>query len=209
MWRVEKGVEHSIIFHLNLHLLSFLRRQEEHLWQRMECSEWSILSFWFYPPFLMGERVSTMREGWDTGSIGGGRIKLLDGKEHWQKLVDGDGMSEKRKGWGQWRGWSIQRVGCEGLSNNMRENECMSAWSIYGWRRREHSSSTCRDSRYSLGRFASLVCLQHMPSHLSQHSSFITARTEGLFNPVKDISVATVNEARRLAWYQGFLYEPG
>jgi len=47
-----------------------------------------------------------------------------------------------------------------------------------------------------------------MPSCLSQHS-FITARTEGLFNPVKDISVATVSEARRLVWYQGFPYEPG
>ena len=81
--------------------------------QRMESREWSILLFTIisyhynlfhlliYPPFLMGERVSIMGEGWDTGSIGGGRIKLLDGKEHWQKLVDGDGMSEKRKGWGQ------------------------------------------------------------------------------------------------------------
>lgn len=49
----------------------------------------------------MGERVSIIWEGWDTGSIGGGRIKLLDGKEHWQKVVDWDGMSEKRKGWGQ------------------------------------------------------------------------------------------------------------
>jgi len=101
-------------------------------------------------------------------------------------------------------GCSIQRVGFEGLRNSMRGNE----WSIYRWRRREHSSSTYIQGQQVLTWFfACLVCLQHIPSCLSQHSSFITASLQeqkGYFNPVKDILVAAVNEARRLALYQSF-----
>ena len=91
----------------------------------MESREWSILLFTIisyhynlfhlliYPPFLMGERVSIMGEGWDTGRIGGGRINYCMerniGKKWWMGMEcqkrERDGVSE---GGGVFKGWALK-----------------------------------------------------------------------------------------------------